>query len=138
MLDQVLFKGESSFKTFKEKVGPAIEEIYFMPKINLKKPNASKIIDSYLENYRPIAFAFNATESQLSNPAFKRFAALREKGIHVWMNALWARQNGGHHDDLALKSPDVYNWYLDNNVNFIQTDNPNLLLNHLRKQNLHD
>ena len=115
MLGQVLFKGEASFEAFKAKVGSAIDDIYYMPKVNLKA-NASKIIDSYLDNYSPVAFAFNVTNTQLNNPAFKRYEELRNKGIHVWMNALWARQNAGHHDDLAIKDIKVYDWYIDNAI----------------------
>ena len=48
------------------------------------------------------------------------------------------KHNAGNDDEKAALNPDVYNWYLKNNVDIIQTDRPQLLLDFLRSKKLHD
>ena len=55
----------------------------------------------------------------------------------MWVNSLWKRHNGGHDDEKAALDPTVYDWYIQNNIDIIQTDRPQLLLEYLRKKGLH-
>nr|WP_238934502.1 DUF4996 domain-containing protein [Aurantibacter crassamenti] len=46
--------------------------------------------------------------------------------------------NGGHDDEKAAININIYQWYIDNNVDIIQTDRPELLINFLRSKGLHN
>lgn len=49
-----------------------------------------------------------------------------------------APHNGGHDDEKAYLDPSIYEWFIRNNVNMIQTDRPQLLLEYLRKRGYHN
>lgn len=136
MLDQVLFKGETDYKTFNEKFGYIKNDIVFMPVIRLEKSGKAKsnmIIGDFTKNYNPYGFEFTVgkTEEELID-----FKPIREKGINVWVNALWYDHNAGNNDDVALENPNVYDWYVKNHVNIIQTDRIKELTDYLRKRGL--
>jgi len=65
------------------------------------------------------------------------FKEIRKKGSSVWVNSLAPEHNGGHSDEKAFLDLKVYDWYIANNIDIIQTDNPRLLLEYLRKKQLH-
>ena len=106
-----------------------------MPVIILPNPNAQDIVDDYLKNRLPVAFEFVLKYDSLQ--IIENFENIRESGSGVWINALWSRLNGGHDDEKAALDPAVYDWYIENNVDMIQTDRPQLLLKYLRKKGLH-
>ncbi len=138
MLEQVLFKGDTDYPTFDEKYGYIKNEIVFMPIVRLERLGKEKSlerIDGFLRHYKPYGFEFTvgATEENLID-----FEPLRRQDIRVWVNSLWYDHNAGHHDDAALENPDVYEWYLRNGVNIIQTDRPALLIDFLRKKGVHN
>jgi len=54
------------------------------------------------------------------------FDDIRDKESSVWLNLLWER-----HNEKSALDPNVYDWYIDNNINIIQTYRPLLLLNYL-------
>ncbi len=136
MMDEVLFKGESDYKTFNEKYGYIKDEIIFMPVVRLEKNGKEKsleIIDGFIQNYNPYGFEFTVghTEENLID-----FKPLRDKGFNVWVNSLWPAHNAGNNDDLALDNPNVYEWYIEKHVNIIQTDRIKEVIDFLRKRGL--
>jgi glycerophosphoryl diester phosphodiesterase len=104
-----------------------------MPVIGLERGDGQALVDGFLENYIPygVEFTVGETEENLIN-----FKPLREKGIRVWVNSLWRHYNAGHHDDVALENPNVYEWYIEKGVNMIQTDRIKELVEFLRKRGL--
>ncbi|MDO5571026.1 MAG: glycerophosphodiester phosphodiesterase family protein [Bacteroidales bacterium] len=134
MLDQVLLKGNMSFKVFNEKYGDIKDKIHYMPIISLEKDNAQAIIDDFTKTYKPYGFEFVVGNDEKNLIDFK---SLREKGYHVWINALWPQHNAGHSDDMALENPDIYQWFIDNNVNIIQTDRIVELKSFLKRKKLY-
>lgn len=133
MLDEVLFKGTESFQDFNQKYGNIKDKIQFMPIIRLAKNESWEKIYNYLNHYNVYGFEFTVgtDESNLID-----FISLKEKGIKVWVNSLWAHHNAGNNDDKALEDINVYNWYVDRYVNIIQTDRPNELIKFLESKNL--
>jgi len=125
MMDQVLFKGSSDYATFNEKYGEIKDEIVYMPIVNLQKENSNEIIKRYMENYVPYGFEFVID-----------FKKLRDQGVNIWINSLWPSHNSGHNDDRALDDPKVYEWYIKNHVNIIQTDRIKELTNFLIERSL--
>ncbi|MDO5615666.1 MAG: glycerophosphodiester phosphodiesterase family protein [Cruoricaptor ignavus] len=132
MQHQVLFKSSDVYARFDEKYGRWKNDIVFMPNINLDKSDGESTISDYEKHYQVFGFGFSfRNENNL-----KDFSKLRAKGYRVWMTSLLPRYNPGYYDDLALESPKVYDWYLKNNVNIIQTDRPKILIQYLKEKGL--
>lgn len=135
-LDQVVIKGVKTRQEVEKEFGQYLDEVYFMPIVRLPNPKAKAIVDDYLENRLPIAFEFTVKYDTIG--LIDYFDAIRKKGAGVWVNALWERHNGGHDDEKAALDPNVYDWFVENHVDMIQTDRPQLLLDYLRGRQLHD
>ncbi|EIJ40088.1 glycerophosphoryl diester phosphodiesterase [Galbibacter orientalis DSM 19592] len=134
-LNQIVIKGNKTKKEVEAEFGQFLDEVYFMPIVKLNNPNAEHIIEEYLESEVPIAFEFTVPQDTIS--LIKKFKDIRDKGAGVWVNSLWPQHNGGHDDEKALLNPEIYNWFIDANVDMIQTDRPALLLQYLRARGLH-
>ncbi len=136
-IDQIIIKGYNlPIKKVKEKLGIYYDSLQYMPIIKLGKKG-------YKELFKEVQkYPFEAVEFTFLSDTIPEVAKLHEfknKGTRVWVNALWAEHNAGHHDDRALTDPDnSYGWLISKGVNMIQTDRPKLLLKYLRSKGLHD
>ena len=88
-------------------------------------------IDGYPQHYKPYGFEFTTgpTEEFLID-----FKPLRDRNMRVRVNSPWHDHNAGHHDDVALENPDVYDWYVHHHVNIIQTDRIKERVDYLRRK----
>ena len=134
-LNQVVIKGAKTRQEVEKEFGQYLDKVYFMPIVRLPDPNAKQIVDDYLEHRLPIAFEFTVKYDTIG--LINYFDDIRAKGAGVWVNSLWQQHNGGHDDEKAALDPTVYNWFIDNNIDMIQTDRPELLISYLRSKNLH-
>jgi glycerophosphoryl diester phosphodiesterase len=134
--DQIIIKGVKTRQEVEEEFGNYLEKVKFMPVVRLPGERAREIVDDYLENRLPVAFEFTVPQDTISMIDY--FDDIREQGTSVWVNALWPRHNGGHDDEKAAIDPSVYDWYIENHVDIIQTDRPKLLLDYLRNKGLHN
>ncbi len=134
-LDQVVIKGAKTREEVEHEFGQYLDEVYFMPVLFVPQPNAKKIVDDYIDHRLPVAFEFVVKHDSIAMIDY--FDDIRDKGAGVWINSLWADQNGGHDDEKAALNPSVFDWYIENNVDMIQTDRPALLLKYLREKGLH-
>ena len=135
-LDQIVIKGKKSRSEVEAEFGKYLDRVYFMPILNLPNPKADSIITDYLENSVPIAFEFTVPSDTISTIA--KFEEIREAGAGVWVNSLWSHHCAGFDDRKAAIDPNTYDWFIDRNVDMIQTDRPALLLDFLRSKALHD
>jgi glycerophosphoryl diester phosphodiesterase len=136
MMNEVLFKGVTTYDEFFSKYNNIKDEIVFMPIIRLEKTEMEKswqIINDFLKYYDPYGFEFTVGETE---EYLIDFSVLRKKGKRVWVNSLWYEHNAGHNDDVALENPNVYDWYIENHVNIIQTDRIKELVYYLQEQGL--
>ena len=136
MMNEVLFKGVTTYDEFFSKYNNIKDEIVFMPIIRLEKTEMEKswqIINDFLKYYDPYGFEFTVGETE---EYLIDFSVLRKKGKRVWVNSLWYEHNAGHNDDVALENPNVYDWYIENHVNIIQTDRIEELVYYLQEQGL--
>jgi glycerophosphoryl diester phosphodiesterase len=137
--NQVVIKGfNKTVEDVKADFGNKIDSIIFMPVINLdKQPNASQIIKDFQKELKPKAFEI--VFSQDTSKVLNQFLQIKNNGSRIWVNSLWDSLNANHDDDEAAKNPDnIYGWYIDKGINIIQTDRIQLLLEYLRRKNLHD
>lgn len=134
-LNQVVVKGVKTRTKVEKEFGNYLDEVYFMPIVVLTNPKSQNVVDDYLENRVPIAFEFI-----IPTDTFKligQFDEIRAKGASIWVNALRSYQSAGHDDEKAVIDTSVYDWYIENNIDIIQTDRPQLLINYLRSKGLH-
>ena len=136
--NQCVIKEKIPYQTIKEQHGEILDKVIFMPKADLCLSEAENIIDSYLQNKKPLAFEIRF--SQVNDKVFELIKKLNDNDIKVFVNALWPAQNAEHDDDRAveLKQPDEsWGWLIQQGFKLIQTDRPALLLNYLREHELH-
>ncbi|MCG1037416.1 glycerophosphodiester phosphodiesterase family protein [Polaribacter sargassicola] len=133
-INQVIIKGNKTRDVVEKEFGEYLDKVHFMPIVRLPNPKAKEIIDDYLDNKLAIAFEFTIPEE---TELLSYFDDIRAKGASVWVNALWKQHNIGHDDEKAVLDNSVYDWYINNNVDIIQTDRPQVLLNYLRKKGYH-
>ncbi|MFH6770060.1 glycerophosphodiester phosphodiesterase family protein [Gaetbulibacter aquiaggeris] len=135
--DQVVIKGSKKLSTVEKEFGNYLGKVHFMPIISLPNGKANIIVDEYLSsNKLPVAFEFTVESDTIK--FINQFKTIREKGASIWVNALWPQHNAGHDDEKAVQNPKIYNWFIDNHIDIIQTDRPALLLKYLREKGLHD
>jgi glycerophosphoryl diester phosphodiesterase len=69
----------------------------------------------------------------------KWMPTIKQKGLHLWINALWPEHSGGHNDDTAVdknQPNETWGWLIKNGATIIQTDRPKALLTYLHKRRL--
>lgn len=133
--NQVVIKGQKRLAEVEKEFGQYLNKVLFMPIVRLQKSGAKDIVDEYMSTNPPEAIEFTVKYDTLQG--ISRFNKLREQGTSIWVNALWPRHNGGHDDEKAALDPSLYDWYIENHVDIIQTDRPKLLLDYLRSKGLH-
>jgi len=132
-INHVIVKGSKSLSQVRNEFGKYLDKIHFMPVISL--PQSNNIVEEYLTDFKPVAIEFIFKQDTVS--LIKEFKDIRKSGTGIWVNALWASLNGGHTDEKAVLDPSIYDWYIENGVDIIQTDRPKLLIEYLRKRGLH-
>ena len=133
--NQVVIKGAITKKEVEKDFGEYLDKVYFMPIVRMTNPDREKVVDEYLADAAPIAFEFTVPQDTFQ--LIQRFPNIRAAGAGVWVNALWEHHNAGHDDEKAAIDPTVYDWFIKNKVDMIQTDRPMLLLEYLRSKGLH-
>ncbi len=134
--NQVIIKGAKQLSVVEKEFGSYLDKVHFMPIIQLPNPQSQEIVDDYLKNRLPVAFEFTIPQDTIQ--LIHHFYDIRAKGASIWVNSLWPQHNAGHDDEKAVKDSKIYDWFVENNIDIIQTDRPQLLLNYLRKNGLHD
>jgi len=132
---QVVVKGNKSLNDVQHEFGKYLDKIFYMPVIKIPVAKNDNIIEEYLTNFKPVAIEFVFKHDTVS--IIKKFKKIRNKGIGIWVNSLWPNLNGGHDDEKAALNTAVYDWYINNGVDIIQTDRPKILIEYLRKRGLH-
>ncbi|MHC2991012.1 glycerophosphodiester phosphodiesterase [Pontibacter sp. HJ8] len=133
---QAVMKGSHPYRKVQADFGPLLHKIFYMPIVNLDKPDAQQVIEEFQKKLKPVAFelVFATDTSRVLNS----FDKIKRKGSRVWVNSLWASLNAGRDDDLAETDVEAsYGWILGKGANMIQTDRLEPLVDYLRKKNRH-
>lgn len=135
---QVIMKGNKSADAVKKQYGDYLNDVIYMPIVNLDKTNAEEQIETFIKDMNPVAFELLFKKD--SNPLPVKLKASLNKRALIWYNTLWDTMAGGHDDDMSLSNPDAgYGYLIDKlGARIIQTDRPQYLLDYLRSRNLHD
>lgn len=135
---QVIMKGNKSADAVKKQYGDYLNDVIYMPIVNLDKANAEEQIETFMKDMNPVAFELLFKKD--SNPLPVKLKSSLNKRALIWYNTLWDTMAGGHDDDMSLSDPDAgYGYLIDKlGARIIQTDRPQYLLDYLRSRNLHD
>ncbi len=136
-LKQIIIKGyDVPLTEVKELFGSYYDSILYMPIIKLGASGyQDRVKEMILNKSQSVEFTFTTDTFRIT----REFYDLKKSGTRVWVNALWPEHNAGHNDDRALFEPDsAYGWLVNRGVNVIQTDRPQLLLEYLRAEELHN
>jgi len=135
---QIIMKGSKAPQEVKDQFGKYLEDVIYMPVINLDKEDAGEQIKKFVDDFNPVAFELVYAED--SNQLPKEMAELLKNKALIWYNTLWDTLCGGHDDDMALEEIEDAYGYLINTLNarIIQTDRPAYLIEYLKEKGLHD
>jgi glycerophosphoryl diester phosphodiesterase len=135
--EQVIMKGGKNPDQVRKEFGAYLDNVIYMPIVNLDKKDAKENIIEFMNDLNPVAFELLYRLD--SNPLPKEIVEVVKGKSLIWYNTLWDTMAGGHDDDMALEDPDkAYGYLIDTlNCRIIQTDRPGYLLDYLRSRGLH-
>lgn len=135
---QIIMKGNKPAEEVKAQFGDYLNDVIYMPIVNLDKKDAAQQIETFVKDLNPVAFELLYVKD--TNPLPIKVKSLLDKRSLIWYNTLWDTMAGGHDDDMSLENPDKgYGYLIDElGARIIQTDRPQYLLDYLRSRNLHD
>ena len=135
---QIIMKGRKPVAEVKNQFGSYLEDVLYMPIVDLDVAGAEKQIEAFIKDMSPVAFELLFVKD--TNLIPKKLATTLNGRSLIWYNTLWDTMAGGHDDDMSLQNPDSgYGYLIDTlGCRIIQTDRPAYLLDYLRKRKLHD
>lgn len=134
-VDKVIFNvtPDVALEEFERRQGAIPDELMVMIVVNMDRPDAEQVIQSYGAHKRTIVQCIFKDDKL---PSVKRMPAY-QKRFPIWVNSLWPDQNGGHDDELATtggKEDESWGWLIANGADILQTDRPRELLDYLRRK----
>jgi glycerophosphoryl diester phosphodiesterase len=134
---QIIMKGTLSPQTVINRFGKYLNDVMYMPIVDLDKPNAENIIEDFIKTIHPIAFELLFVKDSNQRP-IKLSKTLKGRTL-IWYNTLWDTMAGGHDDDMSLENPDKGYGYLIKTLGarVLQTDRPAYLIEYLQKIKMH-
>lgn len=135
---QIVMKGYLPADEVKSRYGKYLDEVIYMPIVNLDQPDAEAKIEAFVNELNPVAFELMYSSDTNPLPAKAR-DMLRGKSL-IWYNTLWDSMVGGHDDDASLVSDaNGYGYLIDSiGCRIIQTDRPQRLISYLADRGMHD
>ena len=143
---QAIFKGNATMEELRQKHGPLMDSILYMPMVwpmdyNIYGETAAhpdEYVRGFMSGYHPVAFEV-IYDREDSPVLLKAVPEIQKAGITVWVNTLWEELCAGHVDELAARDPDTHwGWIISHGANVIQTDRYEELLSYLRGKGWHD
>jgi glycerophosphoryl diester phosphodiesterase len=135
---QIIMKGKKPAKEVQELYGKYLDQVIYMPVVDLYKPEARSLMDGYMADLKPAAYELvYRSDDEIALPLSLK-DELNGKAL-IWYNTLWDTLCGGHDDDLSLVDPDAaFGFLIDNlGATIIQTDRAEHLLKYLKSRGLH-
>lgn len=136
---QIVMKGSKPADEVLALYGKYLDEVIYMPVVNLDRENAAELMREYVADLKPAACELLYAQAEDTAMPLRMRDTLRGRAL-IWYNTLWDTLCGGHDDDLSLEDPDAAFGYLVDTLGarIIQTDRAEHLLDYLRRRGLHD
>ena len=135
--NQVIIKSSNSIDKVKRENGAILDKVIYMPIVNLNDKNAEQKLDEFI-SIHPVAI--ECCIGKYDENVGRLLQKIRDAGIKIWLNSIWASLCDGHDDDRAVElgEPDEsWGWILDRGGAVIQSDRPLDLLHYLKKHKRH-
>jgi len=131
---QIIMKGGKSPEEVSKQFGSYLNEVIYMPIVNLDHPSAIEKIRTFVEKMNPVAFELLYQDKE-NKVTLQAKQLLSGKSL-IWYNTLWDTLSGGHDDDMALEDPDKAYGYLirELGARIMQTDRPQMLIEYLKEK----
>ncbi len=133
-INQVVIKGSKSHETVRSENSKVLEELIYMPIINLNAEDAERHLDEWLAA-KPVAIECCISDyTPEVERLMKKFDGSKVK---IWINTLWPSLCAGHDDDRAVEfdeADEAWGWVLDRGATLIQTDRPTELISYLKSK----
>ncbi|MDR3351296.1 MAG: glycerophosphodiester phosphodiesterase family protein [Prevotellaceae bacterium] len=133
-----IIKSEKPYAQLYQRYGAILDSMTFMPVVKLKKGDTVDSVRAVFDKRYPFYEISFAEE----NPAIFSYikTQFQNTSTVIWLNSLWDSLSAGYTDDRALTNPDgIWGYLIDTlGARIIQTDRPALLLDYLRKRQLHE
>ena len=132
-LDQVVIKGSHSYEKVRQQNGKVLDEVIYMPIVNLNSKNAEALLDGWLAQ-KPVAI--ECCIGKYTPEVEQLLQKVKQSDTKIWINSLWPSLNDGHDDDRAVEmneEDEAWGWILDRGATLIQTDRPIELLEYLKE-----
>ncbi len=135
---QIVMKGRKPAKEVIALYGKYLDEVIYMPVVDLDKENIAEQMAEYMTELEPTAYEMHFAQAEDTEMPMRMRDELDGKAL-IWYNTLWDTLCGGHDDDLSLEDPDAAFGYLIDSLGtrIIQTDRAEHLLGYLRARGLH-
>jgi len=135
--NQVIIKSGNSLEKVQRENGTVLDKVIYMPIVYLNSEGAEKRIDEFI-TIHPVAI--ECCIDKYDQNVERLLQKIRNAGIKVWMNSIWASLCDGHDDDRAVElgEPDEsWGWMLREGATLIQSDRPKDLMKYLKKKKRH-
>ena len=135
--NQVIIKSGHSLEKIRKENGTVLSKVIYMPIVNLNSEDAEARIDEFI-TIHPVAVECCIDKYNLN--VERLLQKLRDAGIKIWINSIWASLCDGHDDDRAVElgePNESWGWILDRGATLIQSDRPRELLQYLKKNKRH-
>ena len=135
---QIVMKGSKPAAEVLGLYGKYLDEVIYMPVVNLDREDAPESMEAYIAELKPVAYELIYAEAEDAAMPLRMRDELRGKAL-IWYNTLWDTLCGGHDDDLSLEDPDAAFGYLIDTLGarIIQTDRDEHLMTYLRDRCKH-
>ena len=122
---QIIMKGRRPVAEVKKQFGDYLEDVIYMPIVDLDASGAEKHIEAFIKDMSPVAFELLFVKD--TNLLPKKLATTLNGRSLIWYNTLWDTMAGGHDDDMSLQNPDSgYGYLIDTlGCRIIQTKQKN-------------
>lgn len=136
---QIVMKGSKPADEVLALYGKYLDEVIYMPVVNLDSENAEELMQDYISDLKPAAYELLYAQAEDTAMPLRMRDTLRGQAL-IWYNTLWDTVCGGHDDDLSLEDPDAAFGYLIDTLGarIIQTDRAEHLLSYLRQRGMHE
>ncbi|MBO4642565.1 MAG: glycerophosphodiester phosphodiesterase family protein [Bacteroidaceae bacterium] len=135
--NQVIIKSGNSLEKIQKENGSVLQKVIYMPIVNLNSEDAEKRIEEFI-TIHPVAI--ECCIGKYDQNVERLLQKIRDAGIKIWINSIWASLCDGHDDDRAVElgEPDEsWGWILDEGATLIQSDRPYDLMLYLKKHKRH-
>lgn len=137
-IEQTIIKSDKPYAALKQQFGKHLDEMIFMPVVNIKDTTTIQDLKPILNMQYP--FYEIVFEKENKELLLYIKDQLKDTKSVIWINALWPSLCGGYSDDRALKDTNATWGYLIDSLGarILQTDRPAYLIEYLRGRGLHN